>query len=122
MIDPGLAVGRVEEHIGEPLIGQRPVPEGAHLGVQVSADTGDLVFGDRRIGAQRFDQIINLAGGGAVQIGLHHHREQALIDPAAPLQQRREKRTGPQLGDPQLEIPGDRGQRSRSRSVALVRP
>ena len=54
-----------------------------------------------------------------VQVGLHHHREQRLVDPAAPLQQRREERPGPQLRDPQLQIPRGRGQRPRPGAVAL---
>jgi hypothetical protein len=33
-----------------------------------------------------------------VQVGLHHHREQALIHPAAPLQQRRENEPDRSLG------------------------
>jgi hypothetical protein len=36
-------------------------------------------------------QVIDLARGSAVQVGLHHHREQTLINPAASLQQRRKK-------------------------------
>ncbi len=67
------------------LITQRPVPEGRDLGVEVFADPADLAFGDPGIGTQCLDQIVDLAGGGAVQVGLHHHREQALIDPATPL-------------------------------------
>jgi hypothetical protein len=54
-----------------------------------------------------------------VQIGLHHHREQRLINPPAAFQQRREERPSPQLGDPQLQIPGRRGQRARPGPVAL---
>ena len=54
-----------------------------------------------------------------MQIGLHHHREQGLIDPPAPLQQRGEERPGPQLGDPQLQIPGRRRQDPGAGAVAL---
>ena len=57
----------------------------------------------------------------AVQVGLHHHREQRLIDPAAPLQQRREERPGAQLRDPQLQIPGRGRQRPGPVPVALRR-
>jgi hypothetical protein len=41
-----------------------------------------------------------------VHLGLHDHREQRPVDPAAGLQQRREERSLPQLGDPQLDITG----------------
>lgn len=56
----------------------------------ISTTAGDLsprhlAFGDPGVGAQRLDQTVDLAGGHVLQIGLHHHREQALIHPAAPL-------------------------------------
>jgi hypothetical protein len=57
-----------------------------------------------------------------VQIGLHHHGEQRLIDPPAALEQRGKKRPGAQLRDPQLQIPGAGGQRPRPGAVALRGP
>jgi hypothetical protein len=45
-------------------------------------------FPDAGVGAQRPHQIVDLAGAHPVQIGLHHHGEQRLVDPLAPLQQR----------------------------------
>jgi len=87
VVDLGLAVGGVEGDVREVLLTQRPVAEGGDFGVEVLADPRDLAFGDPRIRAEGLDQVVDLAGGGAVQIGLHHHREQALIDPAAPLVQ-----------------------------------
>jgi hypothetical protein len=65
--------------------------------------------------------VVDLAGGHAVQVGLHHNREQRLVDAAAPLQQRREERAGAQLRDPQLQIPDRHGQGARAVSVALRR-
>jgi hypothetical protein len=46
VIDPGLAVGGIQEHIPEQLPGQAPVPERRDLGVQVSADPAHLRLGD----------------------------------------------------------------------------
>ena len=40
-----------------------------------------------------------------MHVRLHHHREQSLVDTAAPLQQRREERPLPQLRDPQIQRP-----------------
>ena len=37
VVDPGLAVGGVEEHVGEWLFGQRPFAKRSHLGVQIGA-------------------------------------------------------------------------------------
>jgi hypothetical protein len=121
-VDPGLAVGRIDEHIGEALTGQGSVPEGANLGVQVGADPADLTLADAAVGTERPHQIVDLAGAHPMQIRLHHHGEQRLVDPAAPLQQRREERPGPQLGDPQLQIPSGRGQQARAVAVALGQP
>jgi hypothetical protein len=57
-----------------------------------------------------------------MQIGLHHHREQRLVDPPAPLQQAGEERPGPQLGDAQLQIPGRGRQQPGPVAVALGQP
>jgi len=39
------------------------------------------------IGAQRFDQVIDLAGGHPVQVGLRNQGEQRLVHPTATFQQ-----------------------------------
>jgi hypothetical protein len=57
-----------------------------------------------------------------VQVGLHHDREQGLVDPAAPLQQRGKERPRAQLGDAQLQIPSGSGQHARAVAVALPQP
>jgi hypothetical protein len=76
---------------GNASVGQRPVPERGDFLVEVSADPADLALADARVGAQGLDQVVDLAGAHAVQVGLHDHREQRLVDPATPLQQRREE-------------------------------
>jgi len=55
-----------------------------------------------------------------MQVGLHHHREQRLINPPAPLQQRGEERACTQLGDAQLQIPSGGRQRPGAVAVAQV--
>ena len=52
------------------------------------------------VGAQGADQVVDLAGRDAVQVGLHHHGEQRLIHPTAAFQQRWEERARPQFRDP----------------------
>ena len=54
--------------------------------------------------AERLHEIIDLAGGDTMHVGLHHHREQGAVDPSAPLQQRREERSLAQLRDLELDI------------------
>ena len=66
VIDPGLAVGGVQEDIRELLVGQAAVAERAHLGIQVGADPAHFGLGDAGVGAEGFDQVVDLAGGHAV--------------------------------------------------------
>jgi hypothetical protein len=67
--------------------------------IQVGADPADLAIADAGVRAQGADEVIDLAVAHTVQMGLHHHREQRLVDPSAPLEHRREERAGAQLGN-----------------------
>jgi hypothetical protein len=120
-VHPGLAVGRVQEHVRVTDLGQRPVPERTDFFVEVRTDPRDLGLADPGVGAERFDQVVDLARGHAVQVGLHDHREQRLVDPTPAFQQAREERSGPKLGDPQLQVTSGRGQDPAPRAVALSR-
>ncbi len=120
VVHAGLAVGGVEEDVGEGGVGQRPVAEGGHLAVEVGADARDLAFGDPGLGAEGFDQVVHASGGHPLQVGLHHHGEQRLVDTAAAFQQGGEERPGPQLGDLQFQIAGGGGQQPVAVAVALV--
>ena len=51
--------------------------------------------------------------------GLHHHRVEGPVDPSTPLQQRREERPRPQLGDLQLQVTGLGRPQARAVPVAL---
>jgi hypothetical protein len=84
-LDAGLAVGGIEEHVGELLLGQAAVTERADFHVEVRADPRHLGLGDAGVRAEGLDQVVDLARRHAVQIGLHHHREQRLVHPPAPL-------------------------------------
>jgi hypothetical protein len=68
-----------------------------------------------------FDQVVDLAGGDAVHVGLHHHRVQGPVDPPAPLQQRREEAALAQLRDRQLDVPRRGRDQLRAMPVALRR-
>ena len=106
-------VGRVEVDVGELDVVQRPGAERADDLVQAGADPRDLGLGDPGVDAQRLDQVVDAAGRDAVDVGLHHHRVQRLVDPAAGLEDRREERALAQLGDPQLDVAGLGGQQPR---------
>jgi hypothetical protein len=121
VVDAGLAVGGVEEHVAKRLRGQAAVAEGGDLDVELAANPGHLRLGDAAVRAEGFDQVVDLPRRRAVQVGLHDHREQRLIDPPAPLQQAREERPGPQLRDLQLQIPSRRADRLRAMPIALRR-
>ena len=86
---------RLSELCGTAPIGQRPIPERGDLGVQVGADPRDLALGDPGVGTERLDQVVDLPGRDTVQVGLHDHREQRLVDAAPALEQRGEERPGP---------------------------
>ena len=118
-VDPGLAVGGVEEDVGVGDLGQRPVPERADLLIEVRTDPRDLGLGDPGVRTQRLDEVIDLPRRDPVQVGLHDHREQRLVHPPPPLEQAGEERPGAQLGDPQLQVTRGRGQGPRPGSVAL---
>ncbi len=119
--DPRFAVGRVKEHIRVGGVRQGSVAERGHVLVKVRADPRHLRLRDAGVRAERFHQIIDLPGADAVNIGLHDDREQRLIDPAAPFEQRREERPRPELRDPQLQIPRRGRKGPGTRPVALRR-
>jgi hypothetical protein len=118
----GLDVGGIEEHVGELDVAQRPVPERSQRLVELPADPGDLGLADPRPGAQGGDEIVDLAGRDAVDVGLHHHRVEGPVDPPAPIEDAREEAAMAQLRDRQVHIPGLRRQQARPGAVALVGP
>lgn len=63
MPDPGFAVGRVKEHVGEVLARKRTVTKLGDFRIQARADAG--YFGLRYPGVRTecFDEIIDLSGG-----------------------------------------------------------
>lgn len=80
-----------------------------------STPTVGLVF-DRFFHAGK---VIDLPRAHPVQFGLHHYREQGLIDPPTPLQQRGERTIPPAASGSAAQITGGRGQRPRPGTVAL---
>lgn len=68
-------------------VGQAPVTELVNLGVEIRTDPRHLTLGDPGVDAQGLDQVVDLARGDTVQVGLHHYREQCLIDATAAFEQ-----------------------------------
>jgi hypothetical protein len=118
--DATFEVGGVGVHVGELDVAEGPGPEGGHLVVQAGADAADLALGDPRPRPQGGHQVVDLAGGHPVHVGLHHHREQSPVDAPAPLEDGREERSPAQLGDLEIDIARLGGQQTVSAPVALV--
>jgi hypothetical protein len=59
VIDAGLAVGGVEEHVAERLLGQRPVTKRRDLDVKLSTDPADFGLADAAVGTERLDQVVD---------------------------------------------------------------
>jgi hypothetical protein len=97
-------VGGVEVDVREAGMVQRPAQKGFHLLVQPLADAAHLRFGDAAGSAQRLHQGVDLAGGDAAGVGLHHLGVESLVDPAAGFEPVGEEAALPQFGDGQGEI------------------
>ncbi|MDQ0791493.1 hypothetical protein QFZ64_006990 [Streptomyces sp. B3I8] len=64
----------------EPDVVQRTCPERVQLFVQGRADPGHLALGHPDVGAEGFDQVVDRPGGHTVDLCLHDHRVEGLID------------------------------------------
>jgi hypothetical protein len=111
VLDPRLAVGRVQIHVREPDVIKESGAERGQLSVQVLADPRDLALGDSGVRAEGLDQVVDRSRGHAMDVCLHDHRVQGLVDPAPPLQQLGEEAPCPQLGDRQVQVAGLGAQR-----------
>ena len=68
------------------------------------ADAAHLRFGDAAGAAQGLDQGVDLAGGYAAGVGLHHHGVEGLVDPAMRFEPVGEEAALPKFGDGQGEV------------------
>lgn len=108
MPDSGFTGGGVEEDVGEVLASQRAATKLGHLRIQARVNFRQCGLRNVGVGTECCDQVADLAGGDAVDVGLHHDREQRPVDAAA-LQQGRGDRALPQLRNSQP--PGPPGER-----------
>ena len=117
-----MEVGGVEVDVGELDVVQAAGAERPDDLVEPAADAGHLGLLDPRRAPEGVDQVVHGAGRHAVDVGLHHHRVQRLVDPSARLQDGREEAALAQLGDAQLDVTGLGGQQPRSSTVAFSDP
>ena len=99
-----LHIGRIQPEIG-PLALQRPVEEALYLVVDLAAQPGDLALGDARH-PHRLHQVVDRAGGYALDVGLLDHRRQRLLGHPPRLQEAGEVTPLPQLRDLQRDRAG----------------
>jgi hypothetical protein len=83
------------------------------------AQIRDTSLRDPRVDTQRGDEVIDRTRRDASDVGLHHHRVERLVDPAARLQNRREEAAFAELGDAQLDIAGLGRQQAWAVTVAF---
>ena len=86
IVDPGFAIGGVEEHMRVIDDSKAAISENGDVLVESHANTRHLGLGDTAVRTESLDEVIDLAGRDPVPISLHHHGEQRLIDPAASLE------------------------------------
>jgi hypothetical protein len=99
-------IGGVQVDVGELDVVQAAGSERVDHLIQAGADAGHLGLLDPRVRTQGADEVVNGAGGDPVDVGLHHHRVQRLIDPPPRLQDGREEAALAQLGNAQLYVAG----------------
>lgn len=96
-----LHVGRIQPQV-EPFSLQRPLHEGLHPLIDTAADGRYLAAGDTGH-PHRLDQHLHLAGGDTIYPRFLDKRIERLLRQSAGLEEGRELRAFPQLGDTQVE-------------------
>jgi len=119
---PAVQVGGIEVEVGVAAGLQWPAEKRLHLDVDVSANAADLGFGDPALGAESGDQGVDLAGGDAGDIGLHHHGVKGLSHATAWLEDRGQEAAGAQLGDHQADVAHLGGEHAGPVAVAVAKP
>ena len=98
-----LHIGGVREHVGE-LSVEATCTKGLQVLVELGADARHLGLGDPRRRPERLHEVVDLSRRDAVHVGLHHDGIQRTVDAPAPLKERGEEGSLPELRDLELEI------------------
>ncbi|MBB5643408.1 hypothetical protein BJ997_003956 [Cryobacterium roopkundense] len=120
MVDAGLAVRGVEEHIGVARHAEITSTERGHFPVEIGANPGYFGLGDAGVGGKGFDQVVNFPRRDAVEVSLPYDGEQGLVNTSATLEESGKERPLPQLGDLEIQVAGRRREDARAGAVALV--
>ncbi len=119
MVLPDVEVGGVQVHVGEGHVIQPPLPERVDHLVERRADPGDLRAADPRAHPEGRHQLVDGPGGDPVDVGLHHHGVEGLVDARAALEHARKERALTELGNIRLHVTGLGGEETRPRRVSL---
>jgi len=117
-----MQVGGIEVEVGIAAGLQRPAEERLHLQVDVGADAAHLGFRDPALAAQSSHQGIDLAGGDASDVGLHHHRIKGLIHTAARLEDRWQEAATAEFRDLEIDDTDLGGEHTGPVAVAVAKP
>jgi hypothetical protein len=101
VVAPDLHVGGVEPDIG-PVALDRSGQEGVHALVDLGTQARDLALADA-LHPERLDQLVDRAGGDALDVGLLDHGRQRLLGQPARLEETRKVAAFAQLWDTQLD-------------------
>ena len=97
---------------------QRPLPERLDLVVQRPAQRADAILA-HGVDAELLDETVDLARRHAVDVSLHHDRDDRLLTTPPRLQKRREVRPRALLGDLKLDLADPRLPPARPIAVAM---
>ena len=117
----GLDVGGVEEDVGEGAVGEAAGAELLESLVHLRADPRDLALGEPGLDPQSAHQVVDLAGGDPVDVGLDHDGVEGLVDASPALEHARKERALAQLGDLQVHVAGPGRERAGTVPVATRR-
>jgi hypothetical protein len=115
-------VSGIEVQVGVVAGIQGPAEERLHLHVDVRADAAHLGFRDPALAAQSRHQGIDLAGGDASHVGLHHHGVEGLIHTPPGLKDRGQEAARAEFRDPQIDVAHLGGEDARPVAVAVTKP
>ena len=112
-----LVEGGIEDDVGA-LVLDGSVAKGLDLGIEHLAQPADLRLGDA-VDAEGLDQVVDLAGGNTLNVGLDHDGVERLLGAPPWFEQRRKVGAAGDLGDLELDRADARVPRAGAIAVAI---